>query len=128
ELDLSYPVYSLDDTHLLPTPVRLHANPRYTGRGVTLAFLDSGFYPHPDLAEPDDRIRGHIDATLLEPVEKPAFRRAEPTSWPGPAPRQPRRRSRGCRPGGRGGGRQWRCQPHHPARQRALRHHRRRPG
>lgn len=33
----------------LPTPLRLHADPRFTGRGVTLAVLDSGFYPHPDL-------------------------------------------------------------------------------
>jgi serine protease AprX len=29
--------------------VRLNANADYTGKGVTVAFLDSGFYPHPDL-------------------------------------------------------------------------------
>jgi serine protease AprX len=83
ELDLSYPVYSLDDVGILPTPLRLHANPRYAGRGVTLAFLDSGFYPHLDLIEPHGRIKAHIDATLSEPMEKSGFRRAEATSWHG---------------------------------------------
>ena len=37
------------DLRVIPTPVRLNANPEYTGKGVTVAFLDSGFYPHPDL-------------------------------------------------------------------------------
>jgi serine protease AprX len=83
ELRLSFPAYARDDTRLLPTPLRVHANPRYTGRGVTIAFLDSGFYPHPDLTEPVNRIRAHIDATLAEPVERPNFRRAEATSWHG---------------------------------------------
>ena len=32
-----------------PDTGRLNANPEYTGKGVTVAFLDSGFYPHPDL-------------------------------------------------------------------------------
>lgn len=41
---------------VIPTPLRLDANPEYTGKGVTLAFLDSGFYPHPDLIAPDNRI------------------------------------------------------------------------
>src|ERR1044072_9417392 len=35
---------------VIPTSVRLNANPEYTGKGLTMAFLDSGFYPHPDLA------------------------------------------------------------------------------
>ena len=34
---------------VIPTHVRLDADPNYTGKGVTVAFLDSGFYPHPDL-------------------------------------------------------------------------------
>src|SRR5215207_1713595 len=41
---------------VIPTPERLKADPRYTGRGVGLAFLDSGFYPHPDLVEPRSRV------------------------------------------------------------------------
>jgi serine protease AprX len=41
---------------ILPTPLRLGASPRYTGRGITIAFLDSGFYKHPDLTRPNNRI------------------------------------------------------------------------
>lgn len=46
----------------LPTPLRMHADPRYTGRGVTIAIVDAGFYPHPDLTEPRNRIRAWVDA------------------------------------------------------------------
>jgi len=35
---------------VIPTPLRLNANTEYTGAGITVALLDSGFYPHPDLA------------------------------------------------------------------------------
>jgi len=41
---------------VLPTPLRMDAHEQFTGRGVTIAFLDSGFYAHPDLTEPRDRI------------------------------------------------------------------------
>ena len=61
---------------VIPTPVRLSANPEYTGKGVTVAFLDSGFYPHPDLVTPVSRIVAYHDIagerfSLLstEPVE-----------------------------------------------------------
>src|SRR5688572_1445411 len=50
-------------TAILPTPLRLGALDRFRGRGVTIAFLDSGFYAHPDLVEPTDRIqigRAHV--------------------------------------------------------------------
>ena len=40
----------------LPVPLRMDADERYTGRGVTVAFLDSGFYAHKDLTEPANRI------------------------------------------------------------------------
>ncbi len=33
---------------VIPTAEKLNANREFTGRGVTIAFLDSGFYPHPD--------------------------------------------------------------------------------
>lgn len=45
-----------DGSHVLSTPLRLDAVERYTGKGVTIAFLDSGFYPHVDLTTPDNRI------------------------------------------------------------------------
>jgi serine protease AprX len=41
---------------VLPTPLRMDADERFTGRGVTIAFLDSGFYAHPDLTTPHNRI------------------------------------------------------------------------
>ncbi|MBV9924562.1 MAG: S8 family serine peptidase [Acidobacteria bacterium] len=41
---------------VLPTWARLGAHEHFTGRGVTIAFLDSGFYPHPDLTTPHSRI------------------------------------------------------------------------
>src|SRR5437588_10523203 len=41
---------------VLPTPLRMDADERFRGRGVTMAFLDSGFYAHPDLTQPKNRI------------------------------------------------------------------------
>ena len=58
---------------VIPTPVRLNANPEYTGKGVTVAFLDSGFYPHPDLLNRviayEDLTRERRDLFSTEPVE-----------------------------------------------------------
>lgn len=48
---------------VIPTSTRLNADSRYSGRGVTIAFLDSGFYPHPDLLEPKNRIIAYHDLT-----------------------------------------------------------------
>jgi serine protease AprX len=48
---------------VIPTPVRLNASREYTGKGVTVAFLDSGFYPHPDLVTPVNRIVAYEDVT-----------------------------------------------------------------
>src|SRR5215203_1083578 len=45
-----------DGSHVLSTPLRLDADERFTGKGVTIAFLDSGFYPHVDLTSPKNRI------------------------------------------------------------------------
>jgi len=41
---------------ILPTYLRLDADQRFAGRGVVIAFLDSGFYAHPDLTTPRNRI------------------------------------------------------------------------
>ncbi len=65
----------------LPTPLRLHADPRFQGRGVTLALVDAGFYPHPDLVEPGNRIRAVVDASR-EPVEVWLFEASERPRWP----------------------------------------------
>lgn len=45
-----------DGSHVLSTPLRLDADERFTGKGVTIAFLDSGFYPHVDLTTPRNRV------------------------------------------------------------------------
>ena len=52
-----------DGSHVLSTPLRLDADPRFTGRGVTIAFLDSGFYPHVDLTTPNNRILAYRNLT-----------------------------------------------------------------
>jgi len=67
---------------LLPTPLRLNADPRFTGKGITIAFLDSGFYPHPDLTEPVNRIRALVDVTDSAHAEK-YFRSPHVESWHG---------------------------------------------
>jgi serine protease AprX len=37
----------------------MNADERFTGRGVTIAFLDSGFYAHDDLTKPENRIAAY---------------------------------------------------------------------
>ena len=83
ELLTPFPVYSQNEKRLLTTPVRVHANPNFTGRGVTVAFLDSGFYPHPDLVKPKNRIVCYVDATRRHPIEKKNFKKPVVTSWHG---------------------------------------------
>jgi serine protease AprX len=51
---------------VLPIADRLKADAHLAGRGVTLAFLDSGFYAHPDLTTPRDRIVAYYDVTNTE--------------------------------------------------------------
>jgi len=43
------PLVNLAGFSVPSTPLRLQADPGPCGRGVTIAFLDSGFHPHPDL-------------------------------------------------------------------------------
>jgi serine protease AprX len=83
ELLTPFPVYSQDEKRLLTTPVRVHANLNFGGRGITVAFLDSGFYPHPDLVKPRDRILAYVDATGRVPIEKQNFKQPVVTSWHG---------------------------------------------
>jgi len=83
ELLTPFPVYSREEKNLLTTPVRVHANPNFAGRGVTVAFLDSGFYPHPDLVKPRNRILCYVDATGRAPIEKENFKIPAVTSWHG---------------------------------------------
>lgn len=57
-----------DGSHVLSTPLRLDADQRFTGKGVTIAFLDSGFYPHVDLTSPRNRIVAY--RSLIDPDGK----------------------------------------------------------
>ena len=58
QLDSHAAIFAQAD-HVLPTPLRMDADERFTGRGVTIAFLDSGFYAHADLTEPVNRITAY---------------------------------------------------------------------
>ncbi len=67
---------------ILPTPVRLGAPEGRSGRGVTVAFLDSGFFAHPDLVRPRSRILAYVDVNdpraRLGDLERP-----DVSSWHG---------------------------------------------
>ncbi len=67
---------------LLSLTERLDAYPRFTGRGVTIALVDSGFYPHPDLMRPKRRIKAYADATREEAVADEFFT-PRAASWHG---------------------------------------------
>ncbi len=61
---------------------RLGAHDGYAGRGVTIAFLDAGFYAHDDLTKPRDRIVAYHD--LASPRRsRRALREADVSSWHG---------------------------------------------
>ncbi len=77
-----HPGFARGGVPILPTPVRLGAPERYTGRGVTIAFLDSGFFAHPDLVRPRDRILGYVD--LTEPgARRRRLGHPDESSWHG---------------------------------------------
>jgi serine protease AprX len=67
---------------ILPTPLRVGADERFTGRGVTVAFLDSGFYPHPDLTRPHNRILRYVNVTNTQAGEE-EFHTPDVSSWHG---------------------------------------------
>jgi serine protease AprX len=66
----------------LSVPERLGTHPCFTGRGVVAAFLDSGFYAHPDLTRPENRIREYVD--LISGHHGPeALAEPDVSSWHG---------------------------------------------
>ena len=65
---------------VLPTWLRLGAHEHFTGRGVTIAFLDSGFYPHPDLTTPHSRI---LEFHNLSPKGTGRLEEVDVASWHG---------------------------------------------
>ena len=67
---------------VLPTPLRMDADERFTGRGVTIAFLDSGFYAHPDLTKPHNRILAY-HSIFTEEGDETSLETNDVASWHG---------------------------------------------
>lgn len=67
---------------VLPTPLRMDADERFTGRGVTMAFLDSGFYAHRDLTEPRKRIVAYHSLFATD-GDDTSLHTADVASWHG---------------------------------------------
>ena len=67
---------------ILPIAERLEADAELRGRGVAIAFLDSGFYAHPDLTTPESRIVAYHDA-LGGPSDLAALDEPNASSWHG---------------------------------------------
>jgi serine protease AprX len=67
---------------VLPTPLRMDADERFTGRGVTIAFLDSGFYAHPDLTTPKNRIVAY-HSIFAEAGDQTSLETNDVASWHG---------------------------------------------
>jgi serine protease AprX len=68
--------------HVLSTPLRMDADDRFTGHGVTIAFLDSGFYAHTDLTEPQNRILAYHSIVAAE-GDVTSLETPDPSSWHG---------------------------------------------
>lgn len=66
----------------LPISERTGAHPQFTGRGVVAAFLDSGFFAHPDLTTPHTRIHAYQDLIHGKNGEE-QLKEVEPSSWHG---------------------------------------------
>jgi serine protease AprX len=67
---------------VLPTPLRMNADERFTGKDVTIAFLDSGFYGHPDLVQPRNRILGY-HSIFENDGDQTSLQTTDPASWHG---------------------------------------------
>jgi len=67
---------------VLPTPLRMDADERFTGREVTMAFLDSGFYAHPDLTNPANRILAY-HSIFTDEGDQTSLETNDVASWHG---------------------------------------------
>ncbi len=75
-----FPIYHESDYAIVPTGLRLNADIHHTGKGVTIAFIDSGFFPHPDLVQPNNRVRCYVN--VAEP-SRDDFDDSSVDSWHG---------------------------------------------
>jgi serine protease AprX len=82
EAEAHHPGFARGGVPILPTSVRLGAPESRSGRGVTIAFLDSGFHAHPDLVKPHDRILRYVDANDPR-ARRRDLERPDESSWHG---------------------------------------------
>src|ERR1700704_5485463 len=78
----SYATVFEQNDFVLPTPLRMDADERFTGREVTMAFLDSGFYAHPDLTTPANRILAY-HSIFAEEGDQTSLETNDVASWHG---------------------------------------------
>jgi len=78
-----FSVKSLDDFVILPTGLRVDAHPRFTAKGITICFIDSGFYAHADLITKQDRIIKFVDITRDNVSHLPGSDEPDTSSWHG---------------------------------------------
>ena len=76
----NYPQFVPHQVTVLPTPQRLGALTDVTGDGVVIAYVDSGFSPHPDI---EGRVILHADASTHRVIETLHVPPASPMSWHG---------------------------------------------
>ena len=81
-ISTSTPNTDIDYSQALPTPKRLDADERFRGRGITIAFLDSGFYAHKDLTEPVDRIVAY-HSIFADTDDRAYLHKPDVASWHG---------------------------------------------
>ena len=83
EIGPHFPVKSVDDFVILPTALRLDADQRFTGKGITICFIDSGFYPHPDLTTHKNRIKRIVDITKNKKIPEASPSEGFGDAWHG---------------------------------------------
>jgi serine protease AprX len=81
ELTAAFPHFAEQELKVIPTPMRLDAPDEFRGRGITIAFLDAGFYSHPDLAKPRNRILKYVN--LVERAKHTDLTAPQASSWHG---------------------------------------------
>ena len=73
-----FPIKTTDDFIVIPTGLRVNADPRFTGKGVTICFIDSGFFMHPDLVTTKKRVK-----KILTSLRRPTTIRKKTPLQPG---------------------------------------------
>lgn len=76
----NYPNFHAYKETLLPTPLRVDADDTLRGRGVTIAYVDSGFSRHPDI---QGRVVVHADCSTTHVIETANVVEISPLSWHG---------------------------------------------